>query len=308
MANPRGFCAGVDRAIETVNNAIKKFSPQKKIYVWHEIVHNRYVVENFIKQGVTFVEDLDLVPQNDCVLILSAHGVSDAVESGANEKDIIVFDATCPLVKKVHNTAIRNEKSGMKIIVVGHKNHVEVKGTVGRINTPIIVETVEDAKKLDLPKDSALAYVTQTTLSIDDTREIIKILKQRFPQIKGPDSSKDICYATQNRQNAVRKVASMVDMMIIVGSKNSSNSNRLADLANSIGTPSYLIDFKEEVHDEWFENVSKIGISSGASAPEFLVQDLVQYITNKFEITKISDVEITKETAIFKLPAELQES
>jgi len=246
--------------------------------VLHEIVHNKYIVEDFKRQGVVFVNSIEEIEDNGGILIFSAHGVSKNIEDKAKRKGIQVIDATCPLVSKVHKEAKRCENSGKELILIGHENHPEVKGIRGRVNNPIIlVQTVQDVRNLKVKDPDNLSYVTQTTLSIDDTREIIVALKLRFPSITGPDL-KDICYATQNRQNAVKKLAEIVDMVLVVGSKNSSNSNRLLDLCTARGKRAYLIDNYSCVNKSWFQGVEKIGIIAGASAPDILVDELMDYL------------------------------
>jgi 4-hydroxy-3-methylbut-2-enyl diphosphate reductase len=278
LAEPRGFCAGVKRAVDILAITLEKYRNKCRVYVLHEIVHNKYIVEDFKRQGVVFINSIDEIKDNGGVLIFSAHGVSKSVENDAKSKNIQVIDATCPLVSKVHKEAQRYEESGKELILIGHGNHPEVKGIRGRVNNPIIlVQTIQDVYDLQVKDSSNLSYVTQTTLSIDDTREIIAALKSRFPNITGPDL-KDICYATQNRQNAVKKLAEIVDMMFIIGSKNSSNSNRLLDLCISKGKKAYLIDNYDCVDNSWLKNVKKLGITAGASAPDILVDELINYL------------------------------
>ncbi|WP_264329021.1 4-hydroxy-3-methylbut-2-enyl diphosphate reductase [Wolbachia endosymbiont (group A) of Andrena hattorfiana] len=278
LAEPRGFCAGVKRAVDILAITLEKYKNKCQVYVLHEIVHNKYIVEDFKRQGVVFVNSIEEIEDNGGILIFSAHGVSKNIEDKAKRKGIQVIDATCPLVSKVHKEAKRYENSGKELILIGHENHPEVKGIRGRVNNPIIlVQTVQEVRNLKVKDPDNLSYVTQTTLSIDDTREIIVALKLRFPSITGPDL-KNICYATQNRQNAVKKLAEIVDMVLVVGSKNSSNSNRLLDLCTARGKRAYLIDNYICVNKSWFQGVEKIGITAGASAPDILVDELMDYL------------------------------
>jgi len=272
LAQPRGFCAGVVRAIEIVERALAKYGAP--VYVRHEIVHNRYVVERLKKMGAHFVEDLSEVPPG-ARTIFSAHGVSKAVESEAVERDLSVLDATCPLVAKVHSEGKRYVTQGRSLILIGHDGHPEVEGTRGQIAGPVyLVQREEDVANLDMPVDAPLAYVTQPTLSVDDTRAVIAALKDRFTDVVGPDT-KDICYATQNRQSAVRELGKMVDVILVVGSRNSSNSNRLCEIGAEAGVPSYLIDSGAELDPAWVRDAQVVGITAGASAPEELVDDVV---------------------------------
>ncbi|BET29351.1 4-hydroxy-3-methylbut-2-enyl diphosphate reductase [Wolbachia pipientis] len=278
LAEPRGFCAGVKRAVDILAITLEKYKNERQVYVLHEIVHNKYIVEDFKKQGVVFVSSIEAIEDNEGILIFSAHGVSKNIEDEAKRKGIQVIDATCPLVSKVHKEAKRYENSGKELILIGHENHPEVKGIRGRVNNPItLVQTLQDVYDLKVKDPDNLSYVTQTTLSIDDTHEIIVALKLRFPSITGPDL-KDICYATQNRQNAVKKLAEIVDMVLVVGSKNSSNSNRLLDLCTAREKRAYLIDNYRCVNKSWFQGVEKIGITAGASAPDILVDELMDYL------------------------------
>ncbi|WP_353273689.1 4-hydroxy-3-methylbut-2-enyl diphosphate reductase [Wolbachia endosymbiont (group A) of Agelastica alni] len=278
LAEPRGFCAGVKRAVDILAITLEKYKNKCQVYVLHEIVHNKYIVEDFKRQGVVFVNSIEEIEDNGGILIFSAHGVSKNIEDEAKRKGIQVIDATCPLVSKVHKEAKRYENSGKELILIGHENHPEVKGIRGRVNNPItLVQTLQDVYDLKVKDPDNLSYVTQTTLSIDDTRDIIAALKLRFPGITGPDL-KDICYATQNRQNAVKKLAEIVDMVLVVGSKNSSNSNRLLDLCTARGKRAYLIDNYRCVNKSWFQGVEKIGITAGASAPDILVDELMDYL------------------------------
>tara|TARA_Y100000590_G_scaffold44694_1_gene47504 strand:- start:7723 stop:8697 length:975 start_codon:yes stop_codon:yes gene_type:complete len=302
LASPRGFCAGVDRAIEIVEKALKKFGPP--VYVRHEIVHNKHVVENLKKKGAIFVEELNEIKNTDRPVIFSAHGVPKSVPEEAKQKELFFVDATCPLVVKVHKDAERHYKNGCQIILIGHKGHPEVIGTLGQLpkGNVILVETKEDATKLEIEKfKKPLAYVTQTTLSISDTKDIIDILKQKFPNIKSP-IKEDICYATTNRQNAVQKIAPLCDMFFVIGSENSSNSKRLVEVAKKSGCDkSFLIDFDKNPPVEEIAKCNKIGLTSGASAPEKLVQDFVDKMNQHFKV-KIEEIEITKENVTFKLP------
>ena len=302
LASPRGFCAGVDRAIEIVKKALVKFGPP--VYVRHEIVHNTQVVENLKKLGAVFVEELDEIKDRSRPVIFSAHGVPKSVPEEALNKKMFYVDAICPLVTKVHREAERHYKNGYKIILIGHKGHPEVIGTMGQIpkGNIVLVETLEDAKNVKI--NGLVAYVTQTTLSVDDTKEIIKVLEKKFPKIK-PPVKEDICYATTNRQNAVKQIASSCDMFFVIGSDNSSNSKRLVEVAKKAGCgKSYLINFKSDLPIKEIINCKKIGLTSGASAPEELVQSFIS------EIKKYTDVSIdesinSKESVIFKLPPSL---
>lgn len=278
LANPRGFCAGVDRAISIVERALELFSPP--IYVRHEVVHNRYVVENLKARGAVFVEELDQVP-DDSIVIFSAHGVSQAVRAEAKRRSLKVFDATCPLVTKVHLQVTRASRKGVECILIGHAGHPEVEGTMGQYDNPeggvLLVESPADVESLVVKNADNLCFVTQTTLSMDDTAGVIAALQKRFPSIEGPRKD-DICYATQNRQDAVRNVADDVDLFIVVGSKNSSNSNRLRELAQKRGTEAYLVDNADDINSAWFTNVTKVAVTAGASAPEVLVKQVIDAI------------------------------
>lgn len=276
LANPRGFCAGVDRAIAIVNEALRRFNPP--IYVRHEVVHNKFVVEDLARRGAIFVEELDEVP-NGAIVIFSAHGVSKAVEDEALRRDLTVFDATCPLVTKVHIEVGKFAKSGMDAILIGHAGHPEVEGTMGRFDTSFggrihLVEDVADVAKLPLDQHSKTAFVTQTTLSMDDTATVIDALKNKFPQINAPRKD-DICYATQNRQDAVKSLAKVCQVVLVVGSPNSSNSNRLRELAERLGAKAYLIDNASQMDKTWFDGVNQVGVTAGASAPEILIQEVL---------------------------------
>jgi len=272
LANPRGFCAGVDRAIEMVERALEMHGAP--IYVRHEVVHNEFVVANLRKKGAVFVENLDDVPEGS-ILIFSAHGISRAVRMDAEARGFTIFDATCPLVTKVHSEVARLRDRGMEIIMIGHAGHPEVEGTMGQADGNMyLVESPAEAQLLEVKNPENLAFVTQTTLSMDDTATIIAVLRNRFPKIIGPKKD-DICYATQNRQDAVKKLAGLCDLVIVVGSPSSSNSNRLREVAHNMNVPAYLVDTAEELQQEWVSGKSRIGISAGASAPEILVQDVI---------------------------------
>jgi 4-hydroxy-3-methylbut-2-en-1-yl diphosphate reductase len=273
LAEPRGFCAGVDRAIEIVERAITKFGAP--IYVRHEIVHNTYVVNDLKTKGAIFIEELSDVPPG-ATLVFSAHGVSQAVRREADERGFHVFDATCPLVTKVHVEVAKLAREGYEFIMIGHKGHPEVEGTMGQLSSGIhLVEDVADVAKVQLQQQEKLAVVTQTTLSVDDTAEILAAVRSRFPQVREP-KQQDICYATQNRQDAIKVMAPQVDVVIVVGSPTSSNSNRLRELAERLGTPGYMVDAVEDLQAEWFEGRSRVGLTAGASAPDVLVQAVIQ--------------------------------
>ncbi len=305
LANPRGFCAGVDRAISIVSRALELFEPP--IYVRHEVVHNRYVVENLKQRGAVFVEELHQVP-DDSIVIFSAHGVSQAVRAEAKRRDLKVFDATCPLVTKVHLQVARASRKGHECVLIGHAGHPEVEGTMGQYSSDTgaiyLVESPEDVLKLE-PKDPEnLCFVTQTTLSVDDTKVVIEALQAKFPHIEGPRKD-DICYATQNRQDAVRDISKDVELLIVVGSKNSSNSNRLSELAKKSGVDSYLVDNADDIQDEWFEGITKVGVTAGASAPEVLVQQVIAAVKEHCDAV-VSEVEGREENTVFEVPAELR--
>lgn len=302
LAKPRGFCAGVERAIEIVERSIKKYGAP--VYVRHEIVHNKYVVEDLKKKGAIFVDEVSDVPEG-AITIFSAHGVSEKVEDDAKERNLPVIDATCPLVKKVHREAQRHEEKGKQLILIGHKGHPEVEGTSGRVQQDVLlVQSVEDVQKLEVNDQNSLSYVTQTTLSVDDTKSIITALKEKFPNIEGPDL-RDICYATQNRQDAVRVIAKQVEALLVIGSQNSSNSNRLRDLGEEMGIPSYLINGPQDINPEWINDINAIGITAGASAPEVLLEKVIDRLGElaNIEVTTMSGV---NENVKFKLPEELE--
>ena len=304
LASPRGFCAGVDRAIEIVKKSIDKFG--SPVYVRHEIVHNKHVVESLKKIGAIFVEEISEIKDKSRPVIFSAHGVPKKVPKEAEELNMKYVDATCPLVSKVHREAENMYKSGYHIILIGHKGHPEVIGTMGQIpvNGITLVETVEDVEKIVFKKDEKLAFITQTTLSVDDTKEIIECLKKRFPQINEP-KKEDICYATTNRQAAVKKIAKLCDMFFVIGSRNSSNSKRLVEVASKAGcNESELIHSESEIPLDKIGKCKTIGISSGASAPEIIVQDFISKIKEKYEV-QIEEVEIVKENVFFKIPGML---
>jgi 4-hydroxy-3-methylbut-2-enyl diphosphate reductase len=304
LAQPRGFCAGVERAIEIVERALKKFGPP--IYVRHEIVHNRHVVEDLRTRGAIFVDELDEVPAG-AMTVFSAHGVARRVEELAAERGLPVIDATCPLVAKVHNEGRRYAAQGCELVLIGHAGHAEVEGTIGQVPGPVhLVQTVEDVATLRVGDPAKLAYITQTTLSVDDTRGIIAALKARFPAVVGPDV-RDICYATQNRQSAVRDLAGQVDMILVVGSRNSSNSNRLREIGEELGKPSYLIDDASALDPAWFAGKASVGVTAGASAPETLVQGVLAGLRRFGEID-ISTLAGVAEDVRFRFPAELADA
>jgi len=303
LAAPRGFCAGVVRAIEIVNTVLQLLPPP--IYVRKEIVHNRFVVERFKQRGVIFVNELDEVPDGATV-IFSAHGVSPAVREMARRKNLRVIDATCPLVTKVHLEAIRFAQQGYSIILIGHEGHEEVEGTMGEAPHCIyLVQSVEDVERLQVPNPEKVAYLTQTTLSVDDTAEIVAALKRKFPKIVGPRTD-DICYATQNRQNAVKALAKQVDVILVIGSQNSSNSQRLKEVAISNGCPAYLIDGADHIRTEWLIDAESVGVTSGASAPEILVKQVIQRL-QELGATEVVEFRLTEERVQFAPPPELRE-
>ena len=308
LANPRGFCAGVDRAIEIVNRAIELFGAP--IYVKHEVVHNRFVVNNLKQKGAIFVEELDEIP-DDTIVIFSAHGVSQQVRKTAKQRGLKVFDATCPLVTKVHMEVMRYCKNNYNLILIGHQGHPEVEGTIGQWDCDkgtgqvYIVESVADVQNLNLDNKHKLAYVSQTTLSLDDTADIIAELKDKFPQIRGPKHD-DICYATQNRQLAVKDLAKKCELVLVVGSINSSNSNRLHELAERQGVQAYLIDDAKCIDKKWLQNIQSIGVTAGASAPEELVQDVIQFLTENTQDVSIQNLHGEPENMVFALPKELR--
>jgi 4-hydroxy-3-methylbut-2-enyl diphosphate reductase len=301
LAQPRGFCAGVVRAIEIVERALQKYGPP--VYVRHEIVHNKHVVESLKAKGARFVEELSEVPPNS-VTIFSAHGVAKSVEEEAANRDLPVLNATCPLVTKVHNQGKRYVGQGRKLILIGHAGHPEVEGTMGQISAPVIlVQNEADVAKLELSDDTPVAYVTQTTLSVDDTQGIIGALQRRFKDIVGPET-RDICYATQNRQSAVRELSKLVDIILVVGATNSSNSNRLREIGSEAGVPSYLIADGSELDPQWLEGAATVGITAGASAPEVLVDDVIASL-RRLGPVDVSVLPGREENIEFRLPAEL---
>ncbi|MFR0692511.1 4-hydroxy-3-methylbut-2-enyl diphosphate reductase [Enterobacterales bacterium AE_CKDN230030158-1A_HGKHYDSX7] len=306
LANPRGFCAGVDRAIEIVNRALDVFGPP--IYVRHEVVHNKFVVENLRNRGAVFVEELDQVP-DDTIVIFSAHGVSQAVRKEAENRGLKVFDATCPLVTKVHMEVVRYSRDGHECILIGHEGHPEVEGTMGQYDASnggaiYLVEDEEDVAALEVRNPEALHFVTQTTLSMDDTSKVIDALRTKFPHIQGPRKN-DICYATQNRQDAVKELADQCDLVLVVGSPNSSNSNRLRELAERMGTPGYLIDGAEDMQKAWFDGVQRVGITAGASAPEVLVRGVIQQLRDWGAEPEV-ELDGREENITFSMPKELR--
>lgn len=307
LANPRGFCAGVDRAIEIVNRALDVFGPP--IYVRHEVVHNRFVVDTLRERGAVFVEELHEVP-DDTIVIFSAHGVSRAVQLEAERRGLRVFDATCPLVTKVHMEVLRYARRGQECILIGHEGHPEVEGTMGRYDPTYggaiyLVEDEADVVELSVKDPARLAFVTQTTLSMDDTSRVIDALRAKFPEIEGPRKD-DICYATQNRQDAVRGLAAESDLVLVVGSTNSSNSNRLRELSERVGTPAYLIDDAEQIDPAWLKDVAAIGITAGASAPEVLVRGVVERLQSLGADAPEERLG-REETITFSMPRELRE-
>jgi 4-hydroxy-3-methylbut-2-enyl diphosphate reductase len=306
LANPRGFCAGVERAIGIVERALELFNPP--VYVRHEVVHNRFVVESLRSQGAVFVEDLVEVPDGATV-IFSAHGVSQAVRQEAEERRLRVFDATCPLVTKVHMEVARHSRLGREVILIGHAGHPEVEGTMGQYDEcnggrMHLVQTLEDVWNLEVRNRDELAYVTQTTLSVDDTARVIEALRKRFPGIEGPRKD-DICYATQNRQDAVRELARQCDLLLVVGSRNSSNSNRLRELAETEGTVAYLIDGPEDIDPAWLAEREDIGVTAGASAPEILVQQVIEHL-RQLGAETVQEGRGQEECMVFALPRELR--
>ena len=303
LCEPRGFCAGVERAIDIVELALQKYGPP--IYVRHEIVHNRWVVEDLRAKGVVFVNEVDEVPEGG-ITIFSAHGIAEKVEKEAQKRGLPVLDATCPLVTKVHLEAQRYEAEGRQIILIGHEGHPEVEGTSGRVQQPVLlISAVADVARLEVQDPTRLSYVTQTTLSLDDTKEIIAALEARFPGIVGP-STRDICYATQNRQNAVRELAPNIDLLLVIGAENSSNSNRLRDLGEEMGVESHLIADAQSLNPAWLEGKRAVGLTAGASAPELLVEQLIERLKS-LRSCEVEAFVVKKETTKFKLPDILQE-
>ncbi|WP_323839163.1 4-hydroxy-3-methylbut-2-enyl diphosphate reductase [Photorhabdus africana] len=306
LANPRGFCAGVDRAISIVERALELYGAP--IYVRHEVVHNRYVVDNLRKRGAIFIEEISEVP-DDAILIFSAHGVSQAIRAEARSRNLtMLFDATCPLVTKVHMEVARASRKGKEAILIGHAGHPEVEGTMGQYNNAeggmYLVESPEDVWNLTVKDEDNLCFMTQTTLSVDDTSAVIDALNARFPNIVGPRKD-DICYATTNRQEAVRDLASDADVVLVVGSKNSSNSNRLAELAQRVGKPAYLIDSAEDIKEEWITGISLVGVTAGASAPDILVQQVIERLKS-LGADSVQELHGREENIVFEVPKELR--
>jgi len=301
LANPRGFCAGVDRAIEIVELALKTYGPP--VYVRHEIVHNRHVVESLRAKGAVFVEELDEVPDSVPV-IFSAHGVAKSVWEGAQKRGLKVIDATCPLVIKVHHEVNRDHSRGYELILIGHAGHPEVVGTLGQVPDKFhLVSSVEDVERLVVQEPECLSYVTQTTLSVDECLDIVEALHRRFPNIKGP-REEDICYATQNRQNAVKELVKQVDLLLVLGAPNSSNSNRLRELGEQYGIPSFLIESYKDIDPLWLRGIKGVGITAGASAPEILVQEVVAFLKDQ-GATSLEELNVIEEHVQFQLPREL---
>lgn len=305
LANPRGFCAGVDRAISIVERALEIFGAP--IYVRHEVVHNRFVVDGLRQRGAIFVDELTEVPEK-AICIFSAHGVAQAVRQEAKDRELKVFDATCPLVTKVHMEVTRASRKGIECILIGHRGHPEVNGTMGQYNNPeggiYLVENVSDVAELQIKDPDNLFYCTQTTLSVDDTSDIIDALRETFPNIKGPRKD-DICYATQNRQDAVSQLAESSDVVLVVGSANSSNSNRLREKAARLGTPAYLIDSSSDIQQSWFGQTDRVGVTAGASAPEVLVQDVIARL-KELGGEVVTEVVGREESIAFEVPSELR--
>jgi 4-hydroxy-3-methylbut-2-en-1-yl diphosphate reductase len=303
LANPRGFCAGVNMAIESLERSLDFFGAP--VYVYHEIVHNKYVVERFLRRGVVFVESLEDVPEGS-PLLYSAHGVSPQIRDQARKRNLQAIDATCPLVTKVHLEAVKYAKEGYTIILIGHEGHDEVIGTMGEApDRMALVETAEDVEKLEIADPSKIAYLTQTTLSVDDANLVIAALRKKFPQIANPPKD-DICYATQNRQEAVRELATRCDVVLVLGSQNSSNSKRLAEIANALGPHSHLIDGVAEIRSEWFDGMESVLITAGASAPEDVVQECIEYLQGRYGAT-IEEEWVREENVHFPLPKSLRE-
>ncbi|RUO47625.1 4-hydroxy-3-methylbut-2-enyl diphosphate reductase [Pseudidiomarina aquimaris] len=305
LANPRGFCAGVDRAITIVERALEIFEPP--IYVRHEVVHNKYVVDSLRQAGAVFVDELEEVP-DDSIVIFSAHGVSQAVRQEAKDRGLKVFDATCPLVTKVHMEVTRASRKGHECVLIGHQGHPEVEGTMGQYSNAqggiYLVESVADVAKLEVKNPQQLHYMSQTTLSVDDTADVIDALRAKFPKVQGPRKD-DICYATQNRQDAVRDLAAEVDLLLVVGARNSSNSNRLRELAEKMGTPAYLIDDATCIDRAWLDNVERVGVTAGASAPEILVKNVIKQLQDWGGAT-VNERSGREENITFSIPPELR--
>ncbi|HIE77291.1 MAG TPA: 4-hydroxy-3-methylbut-2-enyl diphosphate reductase [Candidatus Thioglobus sp.] len=304
LANPRGFCAGVERAIEIVERAIELHG--KPIYVRHEVVHNKFVVNRLTKMGAIFVDDIEDIPEGG-VIIFSAHGVSQSVRNSANALSNTIYDATCPLVTKVHKEVLRNQKKKHGVVLIGHQGHPEVEGTLGQSSEGQhihLVEDVEDVEGLFFNQDIDLSYTTQTTLSVDDTQLVVKALKDKFPHINGPKKN-DICYATQNRQDAVKEIMKYSDILIVLGSKNSSNSNRLMEIAINMNKPSYLIDGADEIQKSWIDGINSVGVTAGASAPELLVQEVVDFLSS-YGGGEVIEIDGIEESTHFPVPKSLR--
>ena len=304
LANPRGFCAGVERAIEIVERAIDKHG--SPIYVRHEVVHNRFVVENLKKKGAIFVDEINQIPQGS-IVIFSAHGVSQAVRKDAASISATVYDATCPLVTKVHKEVTRRQKQNHQVVLIGHAGHPEVEGTLGQSNDSkkiTLVESISDIDELNFSDSIDISYTTQTTLSVDDTKQIVGLLKAKFPQIQAPKKS-DICYATQNRQDSVKGMINNSEMLLVIGSKNSSNSNRLREIAENNNKPAYLIDSASDIDIDWFRGITSVGVTAGASAPEVLVKEVVDYLLDN-GADEIIEVSGANESVHFPVPATLR--
>lgn len=303
LANPRGFCAGVERAIKIVENALKKHGAP--VYVRHEVVHNKFVVNKLKEKGAIFVEEIKEIPNNN-VIIFSAHGVSQKVKKDSEKINAKIYDATCPLVTKVHKEVKKRSKNNQHVILIGHKGHPEVEGTLGQTdkNAITLIESIKDVEKLNFKEDEILSYTTQTTLSIDDTQSVTNALKRKFKKIQAPKKD-DICYATQNRQNAVKNIVNMADILLVLGSKNSSNSNRLSEIAYKNNKPTYLIDSAKDIDNNWLKNCQTIAVTAGASAPEILVQEVINYLLD-YETSEVIEIDGIKENVYFPLPNELR--
>lgn len=306
LANPRGFCAGVDRAIQIVEKSLEKYGAP--VYVRHEIVHNKYVVENLRNKGAVFVETLDEIPDDGCPVIFSAHGVPKHVPAEAKKREMFFIDATCPLVSKVHKEAERHFAAGHQVILIGHEGHPEVEGTMGQLpdGAVLLVETLDDVKNLQVENEDNLAFCTQTTLSVDDTAQIVAALNERFPTISGPHKE-DICYATTNRQNAVKAISEKCDAMIVIGAPNSSNSNRLVEVGKNYGCPkAMMVQHANDIDWAWLEGVETLGLTAGASAPEVLVEEVIDAIGVHYNVT-VETISITQENVVFNIPKILRD-
>jgi len=305
LAQPRGFCAGVERAIDVVDEAIRVFDAP--VYVRHEIVHNQRVVDDLRSKGAVFVEDVDEIPEGAPV-VFSAHGVSKAVKAEAKERSLRAIDATCPLVTKVHRQVLRLNRLGYEVLLIGHVGHPEVEGTLGQLRDGIrLIQSVEDAERVEVANPDKVAYATQTTLSLDDTEEIVRVLRRRFPSLQSPPTD-DICYATQNRQVTIKRLAGIVDLVIVIGAANSSNSNRLVEVARSLGVPAHRVASAEELRPEWFQTKQTIGLTAGASVPEVLVDEVVQHLRERFGAEVEEDAGGIPEDVYFPLPLELRQA